>query len=169
MTDLWQFSCKYYQQEGVQSACIELQDNYQMQVNVLLLMRYLGLLRYQIKPKQISQLLEVTQAIVQKVESIRTVRYSLSLRESGKAWESVYHKLKQAELEAEKIHIDALAQWVKSLNIVQNAPGLSAKSSYDLQSNMKHNVLTYWATQHRVELSSLNIEALPASLLLLAS
>jgi uncharacterized protein (TIGR02444 family) len=169
MTDLWQFSCDFYQQEGVKVASLELQDTYLMQVNILLLMRYLGGRNYQIKPEQISELLKSTQTIVKKIESIRQVRRSLSLKEASALWGGVYQKLKQAELEAEKVHIAALEQWSECLTCEQHNSDLDTTFRNAKYSCEKYNILTYWAVHHGIEVNHLNIEELPASLLLLSS
>jgi uncharacterized protein (TIGR02444 family) len=166
MTNLWQFSCEFYQQEGIQSACLELQDQHQMQVNVLLLMRYLGGLNYKIDANQLVELLENTQLIEDKVKSIRAVRRTFNLSNAGAAWGGVYQKLKQAELEAEKYHIQALEKWTSSLALKANSTDTIFKK-VDESQYVKHNMLVYWAVNTQLALESVNEEQLPAALLLL--
>lgn len=54
--DLWQFSLKTYQQSVVQDTLLHWQNNYQLNVNLCLLLSYLTRLNYQLSTEQVQQL-----------------------------------------------------------------------------------------------------------------
>lgn len=112
---LWAFSLRFYAQPGVEPACLALQDEHGVDVNVLLFLLWLALRGAKISKPQLEAILQASAPWQREVvaplrrlrrrlkEPILPVEPSVALR---------YRKrLEKLELEAERLEQDALQAW----------------------------------------------------------
>ncbi len=122
----WDFSLRIYSQKGVEPSCLELQNNYGCDVNLLLFCCWGGL-TYEVIPEDIVgravDYSKVWQSDV--VQPLRDVRS----RMKGRQWitaankhENLRDRVKSAELEAERLQQAVLEQLVCNLPVIQADP-----------------------------------------------
>ncbi len=117
---LWTFSLEVYAQQGVQQECLALQDEFGVDVNLLLFFCYVGAIEgIRLGEREIA---EASQAVSdwrgEVVRGLRDVRRSLKtiaaqtpIAEPAKA---LRINVKAAELEAERIEQAILWAWLRS-------------------------------------------------------
>ncbi len=112
---LWNYSTSLYQQKGIGPACLSLQDQYGLDVNLILFCLWYGELFGKLTNNQLSQLLEISNHWSKlTVIPLRTVRRSIKsdtfLSETAEFEEisNWREKVKNLELEAEKIQQNML-------------------------------------------------------------
>lgn len=122
----WDFSLWIYRQEGVEHSCLELQNNYGCDVNLLLFCCWGGL-NYGVLPEAvIGRAVDYSQLwrsdVVQPLRAIR-------VRMKGKQWitafddhETLRGQVKSAELEAERLQQAVLEQLIGNLPKIQTDP-----------------------------------------------
>ena len=111
-TPFWRFSLNYYRQAGVAEACIALQDDCGVDVNLMLFLLWLAASGRQLSVENIKELDEAVRSWRDlTIIPIRDVRRQLkgapTLVETGKQ-EAFRTKIKAIELEAERLQQEAL-------------------------------------------------------------
>ena len=110
----WRFSIKFYQVPGVAPACIELQDQAGVDVNVLFFLLWLATQSRALNNEQVSEIERGIGAWREMaVVPIRNVRRALKSPPpvmSAEAAEGFRTRIKAVELEAERLQQEALFQ-----------------------------------------------------------
>jgi uncharacterized protein (TIGR02444 family) len=117
-TPFWRFSLHFYRQSGVSDACIALQDDCGVDVNLLLFLFWLACDRQLLSTDEVKKLDDnVRDWRNLTIIPIRNVRRSLkgapTLVEPGKQ-EAFRTKVKAVELEAERLQQEALYAFTQS-------------------------------------------------------
>jgi uncharacterized protein (TIGR02444 family) len=131
--EFWQFSLAVYAAPGVADECLDLQDHFGIDVNLLLFAAYVGSRRLVLSSDDVDQcFLAVREWREQVVHPLRSVRratktllpqYSLALQ---RQIEDIRGKVKLAELESEKVQQDLLLQWLDGRHLAQAVGAESA-------------------------------------------
>ena len=118
MTPFWRFSLHFYRQPGVSDACIALQDDCGLDVNLLLYLLWLAddgrlLSADEVKKRDdtVRSWRELTIVPVREVR--RRLKGARTRVEAGKQ-EAFRNKVKALELEAERLQQEALYQFTRS-------------------------------------------------------
>jgi uncharacterized protein (TIGR02444 family) len=111
-TPFWRFSLNFYRQAGVAEACIALQDDCGVDVNLMLFLLWLAASGRQLSVENVKQLDQAVRSWRDlTIIPIRDVRRKLkgapTLVEAGKQ-EAFRTKIKAIELEAERLQQEAL-------------------------------------------------------------
>ena len=131
---LWTFSLAVYGADGVQDECLDLQERYGLDVNVLLFCAFVGAVdKVTLTTEDIAAartLVGIWNADV--VQSLRAARRSLKILAAGgdeaaKAAAQLRNTVKAAELEAERIEQMMLERWTKDL--LASRPRADARSA----------------------------------------
>jgi uncharacterized protein (TIGR02444 family) len=135
---LWRFSLRTYRQPGVADACIALQDECGVDVNVLLFFLWLGADKKLIPPPNARAVCERAAPWHDDVVvPLRTLRRKLkggsALVEPGTA-ELFRTRIKATELEAERLQQEAMFALV---------PNLEAEPAESVEAAARANVLAY--------------------------
>jgi uncharacterized protein (TIGR02444 family) len=115
----WDFSLCVYAHPGVPEECLGLQERLRLDVNLLLFCAYAGAkLRIALTPQDIADIVELTEAwhgsIVRELRAVRTTmkRWSEDTTLPISAPSAALRlAVKKAELDAERIEHDLLAEW----------------------------------------------------------
>jgi uncharacterized protein (TIGR02444 family) len=106
----WEYSLVYYSQPEVAQCCLEYQDQYEANVNILLLCCWLGSLGVLIKTKELEQAsLTIKPLDLHVVQPLRSVRQYVKTLNSPAG--ELYSNLKQVELMSEQIVQNDLFNW----------------------------------------------------------
>src|SRR5437763_2354529 len=133
-TPLWRFSLHFYRQAGVAEACIALQDECGVDVNLLLFLLWLAAGRRQLSAANVKELDAAVRDWRQlTIVPIRDVRRKLkgaaTLVEANKQ-ESFRTKIKAVELEAERLQQEALYSRSRSAPLGgEAAPPIAARAN----------------------------------------
>jgi uncharacterized protein (TIGR02444 family) len=113
--DFWQFSLSHYARAGIKQACLMLQNTYQGNVNLALLLHWLDTLHIELADQQIHALTASLVVSDKQLQQYRTMRQQLKpqLDQAG------YQQLLSFELELEKNQQHAL---LKQLNLLLPVP-----------------------------------------------
>ena len=111
-TPLWRFSLNFYRQAGVAEACIALQDDCGVDVNLMLFLLWLAAGGRQLSAQNIKELDEAVRSwrdltIVPIRDVRRKLKAAATLVETGKQ-EAFRTRIKAIELEAERLQQEAL-------------------------------------------------------------
>ncbi len=111
-TPFWRFSLNFYRQAGVAEACITLQDDCGVDVNLMLFLLWLAANGRQLSLDNIKELDEAVRSwreltIIPIREVRRRLKAAPTLVEAGKQ-ETFRTKIKAIELEAERLQQEAL-------------------------------------------------------------
>jgi uncharacterized protein (TIGR02444 family) len=117
-TPFWRFSLKFYRQGGVSEACIDLQDGYGVDVNLLLFLLWLASDGRQVSAADVKMLDDSVRSWrTLTIVPIRDVRRKLkgmaTLVEPG-TQEAFRNRVKAVELEAEQLQQAGLYAFTKS-------------------------------------------------------
>jgi uncharacterized protein (TIGR02444 family) len=117
-TPFWRFSLKFYRQGGVSEACIELQDRFGVDVNLLLFLLWLASDDRQLSAEEVRMLDDNVRdwrnlTIVPIRDVRRKLKGAATLVEPG-TQEAFRNKVKAVELEAERLQQEALYAFAKS-------------------------------------------------------
>lgn len=126
---LWQFSLNYYSKPGVADACLFLQDNYKVDVNVLLLILWLAAADKLLSVDEIIQIdgrIKKWHASV--VVPLRAVRRSIPKTVTQPSRIELRERVKMLELHAERIEQDDLFAFFKTSSPVAPNPGVARQS-----------------------------------------
>jgi uncharacterized protein (TIGR02444 family) len=133
-TPLWRFSLHFYRRAGVSDACIALQDECGVDVNLLLFLFWLAAGRRQLSAADVKRLDEVVRdwrdlTIVPIRDARRKLKGAATLVESQKQ-EAFRTKIKAIELEAERLQQEALFALTHTGPLGgQAAPGAAARAN----------------------------------------
>lgn len=122
----WAYSLALYGREGVEPACLDLQDRLGLDVNLLLFCCWAGSRGRCLSPAGLQGLVAATRAWREEaVEPLRRVRRRLKTRlaELGPAASALRAQVKAAELAAEAIQQDILH---RRLPLAEGAPSAAA-------------------------------------------
>lgn len=125
-TPFWRFSLNFYRQAGVAEACIALQDDCDVDVNLMLFLLWLAANGRQLSIDNVKQLDEAVRSWRElTIIPIRNVRRALkgapTLVEAGRQ-EAFRNKIKALELEAERLQQEALYGRSRSVPRGSEAP-----------------------------------------------
>jgi len=144
----WQFSQALYAKEGVEAACLGLQDRRGLNVNLLLYCCWAGLAGG--KPLDVGDLSEAVEHIAQwQAEVIQPLRWVRRLVKEGvtgvpqKDAEPAREQVKQAELSAERVEQKILQRLLPDL-----AQGQAPHADQPMEARVARaaaNLLTYFA------------------------
>ena len=111
-TPFWRFSLHFYRQAGVAEACIALQDECGIDVNLMLFLLWLAAAGQQLSAAEVKELDEAVRGwrdltIIPIREVRRKLKAAPTLVETGKQ-EAFRTKIKAIELDAERLQQEAL-------------------------------------------------------------
>jgi len=114
----WNFSLELYEAEGVAAACLELQDTYQLDVNLILFCFWHGSTYGEVDPELLLDVIELSSEwrshVVQPLRSARTWM-KLSPNPNDQ-FDSLRERIKADELMAEKFQTEEIASLTKAFN-----------------------------------------------------
>jgi uncharacterized protein (TIGR02444 family) len=130
ITPFWRFSLHFYKQPGVSDACIALQDDCGVDVNLLLYLFWLASERRQLTADEVKSLDQKVKSwreltIVPIRDTRRSLKGAATLLEPNKQ-EAFRNKIKAVELEAERLQQEALYEFTKSGPLGKEAPAQDA-------------------------------------------
>jgi uncharacterized protein (TIGR02444 family) len=125
-TPFWRFSLKFYRQPAVSEACITLQDEYGVDVNLLLFLLWLASDDRRLSAEEVKMLDDNVRdwrnlTIVPIRDARRKLKGAATLVEPG-TQEVFRNKVKAVELEAERLQQEALYAFAKSGPLGTEAP-----------------------------------------------
>ncbi len=134
----WTFSLGYYRGAGVSEACLELQDNCGVDVNVVLFLLWMASQKRQVAAAEVKRLADkVRPWQVDVIGPIRALRRRLKtdapLLDKGSA-ELFRTKIKAVELESERLQQDAMTAL---------APGLATESAPSAEAAARASIAAY--------------------------
>ena len=98
--EFWRYSIRFYGEEGIQQICLELQDDYALDVNIVLYCHFLGSRKLGLSSGQMADLQSLIVSWRKQVVSpLRMLRQYLKTDSEATA---VHAKVKLAELAAEQ-------------------------------------------------------------------
>jgi uncharacterized protein (TIGR02444 family) len=117
-TPFWRFSLRFYRQGGVSEACIDLQDGYGADVNLMLFLLWLAADGRQVSAAEVKTLDDSVRSwrnltIVPIRDVRRKLKGAATLLEPG-AQEAFRNKVKTVELEAEQLQQAGLYAFTRS-------------------------------------------------------
>jgi uncharacterized protein (TIGR02444 family) len=118
--EFWAFSCTHYEQQGVKEACLELQNKYQFNVNILLLCCYMQKQSLLVNLALIEQCVTAIASIDEQLNKVRDIRIEVK-----SIHELAYRHLLKAELSLEKQQQQMLVDTVNQ----QCVPSTEVKES----------------------------------------
>lgn len=98
----WQFYGATYQDKPVASVCLRLQDDFDANINALLLCCYMQTKGYALSQQALVQLLQVIEESDAEIRSLREKRRKAKLYIEDEASKAAYQGLKKEELQKEK-------------------------------------------------------------------
>jgi uncharacterized protein (TIGR02444 family) len=133
----WRFSLGFYRQAGVAEACISLQDQCGVDVNLLLFLLWLGLAKRQLSAEELRDIEAKSRAwSLAVVVPLRSVRRALkggsNLVEVSTA-EVFRTKIKATELEAERLQQEALYSLAQRASLGQAGASVEAAARGNIQ------------------------------------
>ncbi|MDA7720844.1 TIGR02444 family protein [Alphaproteobacteria bacterium] len=130
---LWSFAVTIYQRDGVAPACLDLQEQCQIDVPLMLCAVFACLEGKDISDADLTQLHNLASPwqgdIVQSLRRIRTQLKTGPHPAPNAVTEDLRNKIKAAELTAEKIQLEMMQAWANRLaaiDIVDDLPALPA-------------------------------------------
>ena len=112
----WQYSCELYQKPGVRDILLLLQDKHNLNINLLLLMSWLGENKISINNEQLKILVDCIEQVDSNIiQPLRQIRQTIKSNHSLPA--DYYEQFKQLELNLEQLIIQKL--YDNSFNISQ--------------------------------------------------
>ena len=133
-TPFWRFSLKFYRQGGVSEACIDLQDGYGVDVNLLLFLFWLAAGRQLLSAAEVKTLDDKVRdwrnlTIIPIRDTRRKLKGAATLVAPGKQ-EAFRTKIKAIELDAERLQQEALYGFTKSGPLgTQASPPAAARAN----------------------------------------
>lgn len=113
----WQFSCALYAKPGVQSALLDLQNQHGKNINLILLLRYLEYLHFQITKFQLTEFVDcVSETDRELLHPQRAIRMSLKRNYNAHPdYEFIKQQLLDSELALEKLQQQALIELTRKM------------------------------------------------------
>ena len=113
---LWDYAIDLYSQQGVADKLLLMQNNYGLNVNVLITMCWLGKEGKAIHTEQLEALLNLIDVFDKAViQNIRTARKALKDQEHASY--DIYENIKALELDCEHLLIDQIFNFIKTLEL----------------------------------------------------
>lgn len=136
----WRFAINFYAKAGAAELLLHWQDEYQLDVLMVLLMLYLDELPLSITNTELQQLLEGTQNWRNRIEVARSLRRDLKA-EGG----SLYQQAKQFELNLEQYYAAELYRLQQDMhsvikNSTQQETNLAVYACYQLGAELSQTV-----------------------------
>ena len=130
ITPFWRFSLHFYKQPGVSDACIALQDDCGVDVNLLLYLLWQASDCRQVTADEVKSLDQKVKSwreltIIPIRDTRRSLKGAATLLEPKKQ-EAFRNKIKAVELEAERLQQEALYEFTKSGPLGKEAPAKDA-------------------------------------------
>jgi len=126
--DFWNFSLDLYDREGVAGACLELQEQYQLDVNLILFCFWhgtnLGVVREDLLQSIIDFASEWRRHVVQPLRGTR--RWMKINSQKDAPFDALRQRIKESELAAEKIQQERIAMLVDGSCSDQEPEGRAA-------------------------------------------
>ncbi len=113
---LWQFSLQYYSVREVKEACLNLQNNFNGNVNLLLLLKWLDEQQVTFLERDWQTVIECISRSETLLHSYRDLRRKLKLAVP----DTLYREALQFELQLEKQQQSDLVDCINSLNLINN-------------------------------------------------
>ena len=137
----WDFSLKFYGGEGVASACLELQDKFGVDVNILLYCCWLAAAgAEEMEPAELVEMIAAIEpwqsGVVQRLRQVRRDMKQEEMMNLGPLSEGLRQAVKDCELEGEKIEQTILYQ--SGQNAFLNNSVLLADRAKNAESNLKN-------------------------------
>ena len=127
---LWSFALTVYQRDAVAPACLDLQEQCQIDVPLMLCAVFACLQGKAISDEDLAQLHNLAGSwqsdIVQSLRHVRTQLKTGPKPAPNAVTEDLRNKVKAAELAAEKIQLEMMQTWVSQLTDVDMVEGLRA-------------------------------------------
>ena len=133
-TPFWRFSLHFYRQAGVSDACIALQDERGVDVNLLLFLFWLAAGRQRLSAEEVKKLDDSVRdwrnlTIIPIRDARRNLKGAVTLVPPGKQ-EAFRTKVKAIELDAERLQQEALYDFTKSGPLgTQASPPAAARAN----------------------------------------
>jgi uncharacterized protein (TIGR02444 family) len=131
-TSLWQFSLQVYQQPGVPEACVALQDEHGVDVNLLLCLLWLATARCRLSAAEVMALdkgvADWRETAVTPLRALRRKLKGMASLRDARAVEDLRTRVKAVELEAERLQQSELQALASSLQR-RAADGSSASAA----------------------------------------
>jgi len=125
---LWSFALEIYQLDAVAPACLDLQEQFQIDVPLMLCAVFACLQGKDISDEDLTQLRNLASPwqsdIVQSLRRIRTQLKTGPKPAPNAMTEDLRNKVKIAELAAEKIQLKMMQKWVSRLAAIDRVDGL---------------------------------------------
>jgi uncharacterized protein (TIGR02444 family) len=140
-TPFWRFSLNFYRQPGVSDACIALQDDCGVDVNLLLFLFWLASDGQMVAPSEVKRLDDKVRdwrnlTIIPIRDTRRKLKGAATLVEAGKQ-EALRNKVKAVELEAERLQQEALYAFTQSRRLGKLAgPSAAARAHVAAYENL---------------------------------
>jgi uncharacterized protein (TIGR02444 family) len=127
---LWSFALTIYQRDAVAPACLDLQEQCQIDVPLMLCAVFACLQDKAISDGDLTQLHNLASPwqndIVQSLRRIRTQLKTGPQPAPNAVTEDLRNKVKAAELAAEKIQLEMMQAWISRLTTIDRVDGLPA-------------------------------------------
>ena len=142
----WQFACKLYSKDGMQTKLLGYQDQQSKNVNLCLLLYYLDSLELAVTPSQLSELeLCIAEFDQQALQPLRATRaYLKTIQNEVSDYATIRKELLNAELKLEKQQQGMLIDAVNKFRLVTypepNIQRQIYKGSIMTKSNFKYTV-----------------------------
>ena len=116
--EFWNFSLQLYDREGVAAACLELQDAYQLDVNLILFCFWHGSAYGEADQELLKNVIELSiEWRSHVVQPLRSARAWMKLNPSpAKQFDSLRERIKADELMAEKFQQEQIASLTSAFN-----------------------------------------------------
>ena len=128
--NLWSFALTIYQRDAVAPACLDLQEQCQIDVPLMLCAVFACLQGKDISDEDLAQLHNLASPwqndIVQSLRRIRTQLKTGPQPAPNAVTEDLRNKIKAAELTAEKIQLEMMQAWVSQLAVIDMVECLPA-------------------------------------------
>jgi uncharacterized protein (TIGR02444 family) len=137
----WDFSLKFYGRGGVASACLELQDKFSADVNILLYSCWVAAAgAEEMEPAELIEIIAAIEpwqsGVVQRLRQIRRDMKQEEMLNLGPLSEGLRQAIKQCELDGEKIEQTILYQ--SGQNEFLNSSILPVDRAKNAESNLKN-------------------------------
>ena len=125
---LWVFSCNVYQHAVVKEQCLYVQDEYGVDVPLLLFCYWAGTYSLALSPRQLGDVRQLadqwTQQCIRPLRNIRRqMKQSTSLTDNDVSWLHIRDQVKSIELSAEKQLLEGVAQIVAADIVTDSSTG----------------------------------------------
>ena len=133
--DLWDFALNFYQQPGVETACLLLQEQFGLSINRIIYASWCGCQGHALSLEELTGLADQWQGSV--THPLRAIRYKVrAIKEDEPDVEACYQKLRQAELACEQVELAMLYSQVKLSSVSEGSVDLAYQ-----------NLIRYFETQ----------------------